>query len=137
MEPVEDAGAFAGQVVAAFDEQPQDRGLVFSGHRPQRRAVEGDLGDAGRVGGVGLAAPASAKQPGPGGQGGRHVQDLFAGGGQLLGDGPSQPEGTLNREPPGRPPGGPGRQLLERAGMHQQPASAQRRAGRVDGNRGQ
>jgi hypothetical protein len=73
----------------------------------------------------------------PGGQGGRHVQDLLAGGGQLLGDGPSQPEGALNGEPPGQPPSRPGRQLLERAGMHQQPAVAQRRARRVDGDGGE
>ena len=122
-------GAFAGQVVAAFGQQPQDGGLVLSRHDPQRRMVQGDLGDAGRVGGVGLAATAGRKQPGPGGQGGRHVQDLFAGGGQLLGDGSSQPIGALDGEPPGRPGLRPGHKLAEGAGIDQQPAVAQWRAG--------
>jgi hypothetical protein len=137
MEAVEDAGAFAGQVVAAFDQQPQDRGLVFCGHGAQPWAVQGGLGDASRIGGVGLAAPADAQQPGSGGQGGRHVQNLFTGGGQLLGDGASQPVGAINGEPPGRPPGGPGRKLAEGDGIHRQPMLAQRPAGRVDGDRGQ
>jgi hypothetical protein len=29
MEPVEHTGAFPGEIVAAFGEQPQDDGLVF------------------------------------------------------------------------------------------------------------
>jgi hypothetical protein len=91
MQPVEDAGALAGQVVTAFGQQPQDGGLVLGGHGAQPRAVQGDLGDAGRIGGVGLAATAGVQQPGPGRQGGRHVQDLLAGGGQLLGDGRPSP----------------------------------------------
>jgi hypothetical protein len=99
--------------------------------------VQGDLGHAGRVSGVGLAATTDAQQPGPGGQGGRYVQDLFADGGQLLGDGSSQPEGTLDREPPGRPPSRPGHKLAERAGIHQQPTVAQRPAGGVDGDGGE
>jgi hypothetical protein len=67
MEAVEDAGALAGQVVAAFGQQPQDAGLVLGGHRTQGCAVQGDLGDAGRIGGVGLAATALAEQPHPDG----------------------------------------------------------------------
>ena len=41
MEPVEDAGAFPGQVVTAFGQQPQDHGLVLGGHRTQGWAVQG------------------------------------------------------------------------------------------------
>jgi hypothetical protein len=78
--------------------------------------VQGDLGDAGRIRGVSLAATAAAEQPGPGGQGGWHVPDLFTGGGQLLGDGSSQPVGALDGEPPDRPPSGPGQKLAERTG---------------------
>jgi hypothetical protein len=133
VEAVEDAGALPGQVVATLGQQPQDAGLVLGRHHPQHRMVQGDLGDAGRVGGVGLASAADAQQPRPGRQGGRHVQDLFAGGGQLLGDGSSQPDG----EPPGRLSTGQGPQLPEGAGMHQRPTLAQRPAGEVDGNRGQ
>jgi hypothetical protein len=99
--------------------------------------VEGGLGDAGRIGGVGLAATAGVQQPGPGGQGGRHIQDLLAGDGQLLGDGPSQPVGTLHREPPHRPPSSPRQELAEGAGIDQQPASAQRPTQRVDGDSGE
>jgi hypothetical protein len=137
MEPVEDAGALPGQVVAAFGQQPQDGGLVLGRHDPQRRMVQGDLGHASRIGGVALAATAAAQQPRPASQGGRHVQDLLAGRGQLLGDGSSQPVGALNREPPGRPPGDPGQELAEGAGVDQQPAVAQRPAGRVDGDGGE
>jgi hypothetical protein len=99
--------------------------------------VQGDLGHAGRIRGVGLAATAAAQQPGPGRQGGRHVQDLLAGSGQLLGDGSSQPVGALDREPPHRPPAGPGHKLAEGAGMHQQPTLTQRSAGGVDGDGGE
>src|SRR6185503_12669773 len=62
------------------------------------RIVQGDLGDAGRVGGVGLAATAGVQQARPGGQGGRYVQDLLAGRGQLLGDRSSDPVGALGGE---------------------------------------
>ena len=137
MEPVEDAGALAGQVVTAFGQQPQDRGLVLGRHDPQHRIVQGDLGDAGRIRGVSLAATAAAEQPGPGGQGGWHVPDLFTGGGQLLGDGSSQPVGALDGEPPYRPPSGPGQKLAERTGIDQQPTLAQRRAGGVNSDGGE
>jgi hypothetical protein len=136
MQPVEDAGAFAGQVVAAFGQQTQDRGLVFGGHRTQGWAVQGNLSDAGRIGGVALAPTADTQQPRPGGQAGRHVQDLLTGRRQLLGDGSSQPVGALNGEPR-RPPSGPGRQLAQGADVHQQPTVAQRRAGGVNSDGGE
>jgi hypothetical protein len=53
MQPVEDAGALPGQVVATLGQQPQDGGLVLGGHHAQRRAVQGGLGHAGGIGGVG------------------------------------------------------------------------------------
>jgi hypothetical protein len=58
MQTVQDAGALAGQVVAAFGQQPQDAGLVLGSHRAQGWAVQGGLGDAGRIRDVGLAATA-------------------------------------------------------------------------------
>jgi len=130
-------GALPSQVVATFGHQPQDGGLVLGRHDPQHRIVQGDLGDTGRIRGVGLAATAGVQQPGPGGQGGRHVQDLLADGGQLLSDGSSQPVGALDREPPHRPPSSPRHKLADHAGIDQQPTLTQRRARGAHGDGGE
>jgi hypothetical protein len=122
VQPVEETGAFVGQVIAAFGQQPQDGGLVFGGDDAQVGAVQGDLGDAERVGGVGLAAPAGGQQPGPDRQGRRHVDDVFTGRRQLLGDPSAETACALDREPALRPCLRPLGQLSEGSGVDDEPA---------------
>ena len=44
------------------------------------------MSHAGRVGLIGLTGPAGVEQPSPGGEGGGHVDNVFTGGGQQLGE---------------------------------------------------
>ena len=58
VEPVEQAGPFGGEVIAAFGQQPQDHRLVFGGDDAQTAVlVQGDLGDGVRVVGSVLPPP--------------------------------------------------------------------------------
>jgi hypothetical protein len=99
VQPVEETGAFVGQVIAALGQQPQDRRPIFGGDDAQVGSVQGYLSDAERVGGVGLAAPAGGEQPGPDRQRRRHIDHVFTGRRQLLGDAAPQTTCALDREP--------------------------------------
>lgn len=57
VEPIEQPGALIDEVVAAFGQQPQDRGLVFGAHLAQIWPEQRDVRDMKCVCGVGLSAP--------------------------------------------------------------------------------
>jgi hypothetical protein len=61
------------------------------------------MGDAGGVGWVVLAGAAGIEQAGAGGKGGGHVNDVFAVGGQQLGDPAAEAVGAFNGEASLRP----------------------------------
>jgi len=65
------------------------------------------VGDAGGIRRIGFARPAGVQESGPGGQGGRDVHDVLAGGGQQLGDATAQAGRALDGEAAVRPAGGP------------------------------
>jgi hypothetical protein len=136
VEPVEQAGPFGGEVVAAFGQQPQDHRLVFGGDDAQTAVlVQGDLGDGVRVVGVGLAASAGSQQPDAGGQGCRDVEHVLAGGGELLGDAAAETVRALDGELPLRPARRPREQGTQSASVDREPASPKPAAGGGRGRR--
>ena len=96
MEPTDGLGARRPQVVMVIRQQAQDASVVL-GHdaaqslRPQR----GDGGGQGVVGVV-LLGLARTEHSNPGRQGGRDVDDVFAGGDELLGQQEPEPVGRLD-----------------------------------------
>jgi Zn-dependent M28 family amino/carboxypeptidase len=99
-------------------------------------AEEDDLGDVEGVLRVGLAVTAGGQQPGPGREGGGHVDDVLAGGGQLLGERAAQAAGALDREAAVGSLLAPARQLAEGPGVDDEPALGHLVAGGVDGDGG-
>jgi hypothetical protein len=103
MEPVDGLGAGGDQVLTPLGQQVQDHRLVLHADLAQPDSVAGGDGHRDRVVGVALAAVADRQHPHPGGQGGRHVQDLFAVADQPLGQRPADAVGALHRPTPVRP----------------------------------
>jgi hypothetical protein len=99
-----------GQVVAAFGQQPQDGGLVLGYDLTQPRVVPGDVGDAGRVRGIGFCSgrrwPAAGRER-PSWRARRRTVSLAAANCWAMPR--AEPIGAHNGEsalrPPGRPPG--------------------------------
>ena len=115
VEPAHAAAPFLGELVAAVGEEAQDRGVVVGRDAAQPAGVvRRDDGDAGGVDAVGLAAVAGLQQPGPSGQGGRHVDDRLADADQSLGEEAPEPVGAFDGPGPLRPVGRPGEQLGQR-----------------------
>ena len=97
VQPVDGLGGGGHQVLAALGQQVQHHRLVLHANLPQPDSVAG--GDCHRDGvvGVALAAVADRQHPHPGGQLGRHVQNLFAVADQPLGQRPADPMRALHR----------------------------------------
>nr|WP_204296755.1 hypothetical protein [Actinoplanes capillaceus] len=87
MQPRDDLGAGAAELVAAVNEQPQCHGGVVDG-------------DAVGIDRVGLAALAGGEHPGAGGQFRRDVKDGLAVGDQALGDVPADTVAARDRPDP-------------------------------------
>jgi hypothetical protein len=121
VETVDDTGPLAGQVVVPLGQQPQDRGLVLRGDLAQISAEERDLGHVESICGVGLPVPAGGQETCPGRQGGRHVNDILARGGRLLGKRPAETAGAFDREPAPRPLRAPVQKPTEGPGVDDEP----------------
>jgi hypothetical protein len=103
VQSVDGLGTGGHQILASLGQQVQDRCLVLDGDLPQSRAAPGGDGHGDRVVGVALAAMANRQYPHPGGQLGRHLQDLFAVADQPLGQRPADAMGTFDRPAALRP----------------------------------
>jgi hypothetical protein len=99
--------------------------------------VQSDLGDGVGVVVVALAATACAQQPHLRGERGRDIEDVFAGGCELLGDAPAEAIGALDGELSEGPAGCPAEQGAQCPGVDGEPAAAQFVAGGVQGDRGE
>jgi hypothetical protein len=94
---VDGLGAGGDQVLTPLGQQVQHYCLVLDTDPAQLRdALRGDR-HRDRVVWVARAAMPDRQHPHPGGQLGRHVQDLFAVADQPLGQRPTQPVGALDR----------------------------------------
>jgi hypothetical protein len=82
-------GVVFAQRPAAVGQDPQHRQLLVIGDLAQPGHPGSGQGDRMRVGGVGLAALPGSKDPGAGGQPGRHIHDPLAPGQQPAGDVPA------------------------------------------------
>jgi hypothetical protein len=112
VQPVDGLSARSDQVLASLGQQVQDCCLVLDADLAQGgNAASGD-GDRDRIVRVALAAVADRQHPHPGGQLGRHVQDLFAVANQPLGQRPADAVGTLDRPTSLLPLSGPLAQQL-------------------------
>jgi hypothetical protein len=97
MQPVDGLGPRGHQVLAALGQQVQDHRLVLDADLARGRDTAGGDRDRDRVVGVALAAVADRQHPHPGGQLGRHIQDLLAVTDQPLGQRPTDAVGALHR----------------------------------------
>ena len=89
MQPVDRAGALAGELVTTVDQQPHDLGNVLALRLAQVAAVDRGHRSGTRVDVVGLASRATIQQPHPSRQRRGHVHDHLASGQQLLGQQPT------------------------------------------------
>jgi hypothetical protein len=78
VEPVDGLGAGGDQVLAALGQQVQHGRLVLHFDLPQPSSIAGGDRDRDRITRVALATVPDRQDPHPGGQLGRHVQDLLA-----------------------------------------------------------
>jgi Major Facilitator Superfamily len=99
----ESSAASAGARTFSATQQPQRGQLRIRGHFPQSLVPQRHHHDRVRVRGIGLAALASVKDPGPGRQLGRHIQHSFAAGHQPLHQRTADPVRSLHRPDPVRP----------------------------------
>jgi hypothetical protein len=102
VDPVDNLGAGAAQLVAAVNQQSQGDGGIVDLDPAQSGAAQSGHGHAVRVDRVGLAALPGVEDPHPGGQFRRHVQDGLAVGDQPLGDVPPDAGASLDRPDPVR-----------------------------------
>ena len=92
-----------GERLAAVGQHPHRLELAVDLEHPQVRGADGDDRDRVGVEGVGLAVVAGVEEPDPGGELGRHVDDVLAGLEQPLGERTSGTVGALDRPDPVRP----------------------------------
>jgi hypothetical protein len=97
MQPGDELGASAAELVTAINQQPQRDRAVIGLHSPQVRGAQGDHGDAAGVDRVRFAALASGEHAGPGGQLRGHIHDSFTIGDQALRHVPADTVATLDR----------------------------------------
>ena len=134
MQATHRSGALAGEVVTTIGQHAQDDGLVVGHHGIQASVAErGDRSGQGVIGVVLLRAP-GAEHPHACRQGRWHVDDVLAGGDELLGQQAAQAPGGLDGPPPLREALGPRQQLvaLSARGLH--PDGAKRYFIVVDGH---
>jgi hypothetical protein len=125
VQPVDGAGAGAGEFIAAVGQQPQRDQFTVDGDLGQTRSADGDDGDGVRVSGVGLTAVAGGEHPSAGRQLGRHVDHGLAVSDQPLRDVPADAVGSFDRPDPIRPPPGGGQHLPVAIPIGAEPATAQ------------
>jgi hypothetical protein len=102
----------ATKVLAPLGQQMQHHRLVLDANLAQTRSIAGGDGHRDRVVSIALAAMPDRQHPDPGGQLGRHIQDLLAVADQPLGHGSSNTVGALDRPAALRPAAGPPAQVL-------------------------
>src|SRR6266566_9817034 len=112
VEPVDDAAALPGELVAAVRQEPQHGRVVLGADAAQPGLTHGNPSDAPRVEGVGLAPVATIEEAGPGGQRRRHVQHGLVGGDEPLGEEVSQPRRPFDGPGPIWPAAGPAQASL-------------------------
>ena len=120
MQPVDRSAPFAGQLVAAVRQQPQHATVIIRGDAGEIGALSGDERDGAGVDAVGLAAVSRLEGPHPRREGRGHIDDVLAGGDELLGQQLAQAAGALDAPAALGPLRRPDQQLLRcRAGCSQ------------------
>ena len=128
VQPVDRAAPFAGQLVAAVRQQPQHATVIIRGDAGKIGALSGDERDRAGVDAVGLAAVSRLEGPHPRREGRGHIDDVLAGGDELLGQQLAQAAGAFDAPAALGPLRRPAQQLLRcRAGCSQSDR------GRLDG----
>ena len=118
--PVDRLAPFAGQLVAAVRQQPQHATVIIRGDAGQIGALSGDERDRAGVDAVGLGAVSRLEGPHPRREGRGHVDDMLAGGDELLGQQLAQAAGAFYAPAALGPLRRPNQQLLRcRAGCSQ------------------
>ena len=99
MEPVEARGVFTDQVVAVVADQANHAVQVFGLDLSQARVMLSDQRDRASVDQISLAAVTGREQPSPRRQIRRHVDDMFTGFDQALGDTQAEARRSFHRPP--------------------------------------